>query len=75
VLATRSADTPPLADGEEWDSMRRQIVELQQKVDRLESLADARTAALDAGVDSILISYWECCVTMIRWCERPPLCF
>lgn len=63
MLATRSTDVPPLAarDGEEWDSMRRQIAELQQKVQRLESLADGRNATRDAGVWLVFTSYCNYC--------------
>jgi hypothetical protein len=58
VLAADSADTLPLParDGEECDSLRRQVAELQQKVDRLESLADGRAAASPAGVEAHLVT-------------------
>ena len=56
VLAAGSADTPPLpvTEGEKCDSLRHQVAELQQKVDRLEALADGRTTASPAGAGAHL---------------------
>ena len=56
LLGAGSADasSPPAGDDNEWDSMRTRIAGLEQKVDRLESLVDARAAASDAGAGLVL---------------------